>query len=45
MHGNIDELTRDVWAHLNEDNKVSLYVRYTNLETGASEERIVNKFN
>ncbi|HAJ97448.1 MAG TPA: inosine monophosphate cyclohydrolase, partial [Ruminococcus sp.] len=32
-----------LWESLNEDNKVSLFVRFVNLETGAVETRIVNK--
>ena len=28
---------------LNEDNKISLYVRYVDLKTGAAENRLVNK--
>ena len=39
----IDELTDLIWTNLNGDNKVSLFVRYIDLETGASETRIVNK--
>ena len=39
----IDEETDRLWNALNEQNKISLYVRYTNLETGESETRIVNK--
>ncbi len=41
--GNIDEFTELVWKNLNEDNKVSLFVRYINIETGEYETRIVNK--
>ena len=40
---NIDEFTDGLWSNLNEDNKVSLFVRYINLETGETETRIVNK--
>lgn len=40
---NIDELTSLLWDNLNQDNKISLFVRYTNLETGKYEQRIVNK--
>ena len=36
-------VTDDVWEGLNEDNKVSLFVRTIDLETGAAETRIVNK--
>ena len=37
------ELADVVWANLNEDNKVSLFVRCVNLETKEAEEIIVNK--
>ena len=40
---NIDELTELIWKNLNEDNKVSLFVRYIDLESGETETRIVNK--
>lgn len=43
ISGNIDELTKTIWDNLNEDNKVSLFVRYINIETGETESRIVNK--
>ena len=39
----IDVLTDKLWANLNEANKISLYVRYTDLETGAVENRMINK--
>ncbi len=39
----IDELTDLLWTNLNEDNKVSLFVRYIDLATGEVETRIVNK--
>ena len=39
----IDTLTDVIWKNLNEDNKVSLFVRYIDLETGKYESRIVNK--
>lgn len=39
----IDEFTSTIWNHLNENNKISLYVRYTELATGAEENRLVNK--
>ena len=38
-----DELFSSVWENLNEENKISLVVRYTDLETGETEERLVNK--
>lgn len=41
--GDIDMLTAALWESLNADNKVSLYVRFTNLKTGEVETRIQNK--
>lgn len=43
IKGNIDEFTNLVWENLNADNKVSLFVRYIDLESGKYETRIVNK--
>lgn len=40
---NIDEFTDLVWTSLNEDNKVSLFVRYIDIATGNYETRIINK--
>jgi hypothetical protein len=45
ISGNIDEFTEMLWKNLNEDNKVSLFVRYVNLAEGTEETRIVNKNN
>lgn len=39
----IDEFTNTIWNALDSDNKISLYVRYTDLETGAVENRLINK--
>ena len=39
----IDEMTDKLWRSLNENNKISLYVRYVDLASGAVEDRIVNK--
>ncbi len=39
----IDTMTDIIWKNLNEDNKVSLFVRYIDLATGEFESRIVNK--
>ena len=41
--GDIDAFTATVWNSLNEDNKVSLYVRYIDIQTGTYETRIINK--
>ncbi len=39
----IDEFTDMLWSNLNEENKVSLFVRYIDIASGAYETRIVNK--
>ena len=39
----IDELTSEIWNSLNADNRISLSVRYTELESGKYEERLINK--
>ncbi len=39
----IDEFTCALWNSLDEDNKISLYVRYTDLETGEEINRLINK--
>ena len=39
----LDEFTNDIWTNLNDANKISLYVRYINLETGEEENRMINK--
>ena len=39
----IDAYANMIWENLNPDNKISLFVRYTNLKTGATEQRIFNK--
>ena len=39
----IDEFTETVWNNLDENNKISLYVRYTDLATGEYTERLINK--
>ena len=39
----IDEFTNGLWDALNDDNKVSLFVRFIDLENGEVQSRIVNK--
>lgn len=39
----IDEFADTLWSSLNEDNKVSLFVRYIDLESGKTETKIINK--
>lgn len=41
--GDLDTFTEALWESLNEDNKVSLFVRYTDLATNTFRQRIVNK--
>lgn len=43
ISGDIDAFTKMVWNSLNEENKVSLFVRFIEVETGKYETRIVNK--
>ena len=43
MLDDMDAFTDKLWESLNEQNKISLYVRYTCLETGGYRERIINK--
>lgn len=39
----IDDMTNELWDNLDADNKISLYVRYTDLSTGKYESRLINK--
>lgn len=39
----IDEFTSELWDALDEDNRISLYVRYTDLVSGECESRMINK--
>ena len=39
----IDAFTNELWDNLNVDNKISLFVRYTDLETRTFEQRVLNK--
>ena len=39
----IDEFTGTIWESLNEQNKISLYVRYVSLSDGSVQERLINK--
>lgn len=43
MSDDMDAFTDLLWSSLNEDNKVSLFVRYIDLETGEYRSKIVNK--
>ena len=43
LEGDIDTFTDLIWNSLNEDNKVSLFVRYIDIATGTYETKIINK--
>jgi IMP cyclohydrolase len=43
ISGGIDEFTDKLWESLNEDNKVSLFVRFINIATGKYTSMIVNR--
>ena len=45
IEGDIDEFTSMLWDNLNEENKVSLFVRFIDIATKETETRIVNKNN
>ena len=39
----IEEFANEIWESLNVENKISLYVRYTDIETGKYTDKIINK--
>ncbi|MGM9552352.1 MAG: IMP cyclohydrolase [Clostridia bacterium] len=43
INEDIDSFTNTIWNSLNEENKVSLFVRYININDGTYETRIINK--
>lgn len=43
LAGSIDTFTEGLWDSLDSENRISLFVRYTNLENGKIEQRIINK--
>ena len=42
--GDIDEFAQGVWESLNDENKVSLFVRFIDIQTGEQQTRIFNKY-
>lgn len=40
---NADEFASEIWENLDENNKISLYVRYTNIKSGESKNVLINK--
>ena len=45
MYDDMDAFADGLWTSLNEDNKVSLFVRYIDIETGEARSKIYNKNN
>ena len=43
IDGDIDTFTNKIWDNLNADNRISLYVRFTDLKSKDTESRIINK--
>ena len=39
----IEEFANDIWNNLDQNNKISLYVRYVDLETNEYQEKLINK--
>ena len=40
----IEEFTAKLWDALNEDNKVSLFVRYIDIASGKAVSKVINKY-
>lgn len=43
IYDDIDAFTNELWASLDDENKISLYVCYTDLKTGTKDYRLINK--
>ncbi len=43
VKGDIDSFTNEIWNNLNEQNKISLYVRFVDLKDGSVQNRMINK--
>ena len=44
ISGGCDAFADEVWAALDEDNRISLFVRYIDLASGETRDRIINKY-
>ena len=44
LGNDLDEITREIWDALDEENRISLWVRTVDLKTGRAESRLVNKY-
>ena len=40
----IDCFTKEIWEALDQNNRISLYVRYIDLESGEVENRMINRY-
>ena len=43
MDNDMEAFTEMLWQNLDANNKISLFVRYTDLETGEYQQKIINK--
>ena len=43
LGNDVEAFTRELWDSLNEDNRISLYVRFTRLADGSWEDRLINR--
>jgi len=43
LNQDIELFSKRLWSSLDEDNRIALYVRYTNLETGNFTQKLINK--
>ena len=43
MYDDMDAFSNMLWENLNPDNKISLFVRYTDMQTGTYKQKIINK--
>ena len=44
LTGNIQEVAKNIWANLNEDNRVSIAIKFIDTETGKSQVIIINRY-
>lgn len=45
ISGDINDFTKQLWNSLNEENKISLFTRYIDLQSGNIATKIINKYN
>ena len=43
IKASVDEFSDEIWESLDKDNRISLYVRYTDIKTGEYTDKITNK--